>query len=411
MAKRDDKPRDSKNEFAMARTAQINPQILSWARETAGLTIEEAAEKLGLKDVAKASAAEKLAQAEAGTRPVTQTFLEKVATTYRRPLLTFYLPQPPARGDRGEDFRTISGTTSTRANAMLDALLRDVRARQQMLREILAEDDDARPLTFVASVGVEIRATLGVTIADQRRPNSPADLFANLRGAAERAGIYVLLLGDLGSYHSDIGEDVFRGFALADDLAPIVVINDNDAAPARSFTLIHELAHLWLGASGVSGPLRGMSDNAIERLCNAVASEFLLPPEAIGDLAKARGADFNSVLAFTATVARDWNVSQGAVAYRLTEQRLIAEDVANELFRYFAERWRAERQRARDTRDADEAGPSYYVVRRSRLGTALLGVVRRALQANVLTHTKAGKILGVKPTAVDALLQERPQAA
>ena len=420
MAKRDGKQRDSETEFAMARTVQINPQILSWARETAGLTIGEAAEKLGLKDVAKASAVEKLAQAEAGTRPVSQSLLEKAATTYRRPLLTFYLPQPPARGDRGEDFRTISGTTTTRANAMLDALLRDVRARQQMLREIVAEDDDARPLAFVASVGTDrgaraisasIRTTLGVTVADQRRPNSPAELFATLRGAAERSGIYVLLLGDLGSYHSDIGEDVFRGFALADDLAPLVVINDNDAAPARSFTIIHELAHLWLGASGVSGPLRGVSDNAIERLCNAVAGEFLLPPDVIGNLAQARGADFTSALALTASVARDWNVSQGAVAYRLIEQRLITEDVANELFRYFAERWRAERQRARDTRDADETGPSYYVVRRSRLGAALLGVVRRALQANLLTHTKAGKILGVKPTAVDALLQERTQAA
>ncbi len=79
VAKRDSKQRDSGTEFAMARTAQINPQILAWARETAGLTIEEAAEKLGLKDVAKASAAEKSAQAqaEAGTRPVSQTFLDK----------------------------------------------------------------------------------------------------------------------------------------------------------------------------------------------------------------------------------------------------------------------------------------------------------------------------------------------
>ena len=123
-----------------------------------------------------------------------------------------------------------------------------------------------------------IRTLLGVTEDQQRRSKGSTQLFALLRSAAERAGIYILLLGDVGSYHSDIGEDVFRGFALADELAPFVVINDNDAEAARPFTLIHELAHIWIGASGVSGPLRDVPENVVERFCNDTASEFLLPP-------------------------------------------------------------------------------------------------------------------------------------
>jgi transcriptional regulator with XRE-family HTH domain len=85
----------------MAQVAQINPRILSWARETAGLSPEEAAEKLGLTSTAKATAAEKLRQLEGGLRPISQGMLQKASTTYRRPLVTFYLPQPPARGERG----------------------------------------------------------------------------------------------------------------------------------------------------------------------------------------------------------------------------------------------------------------------------------------------------------------------
>ena len=404
----------------MVDTVEINPRMLSWARETAGLSVEEAAEKLGLKTTAKASAAEKLLQVEGGSRAISHGLLQKAVSTYRRPLITFYLAQPPARGERGEDFRTVTGAVSPRDNAMLDALIRDVRARQQMLREVLAEDEDVRRLPFVAacqigqganSVAAAIRATLGVTIADQRRARDPAGLFSLLRAAAERAGIYVLLLGDLGSHHSDIGEDVFRGFALADDFAPFVVINDNDAAPARAFTLVHELAHIWIGASGVSGPLRGASENAVERFCNSVAGEFLLPADAVAGLAAARGADVARALALTDDVARAWNVSQGVVTYRLLVNGWISDDVATTMFTIFAERWRAERRRVQQTRDPDDTGPGYFIVRRSRLGAALLDVVRRALQADTLTHTKAARILGVSPTAVDKLLAERQRAA
>jgi len=412
---------ESRSELTMTYVAEINPRILSWARETAGFSPEEAAEKLGLKSTARASAAEKLLQAETGARPVSQGLLEKAAVTYRRPLITFYLPQPPTRGDRGEDFRTVTGAApSLRQDALLDALIRDVRTRQQLLHEAMLEDEDTRLLTFVASsrtsdganqVATKIRTTLGVSTDDQRRAKDAGTLFSLLRTAAERAGIFVLLLGDLGSYHSDIGEEVFRGFALADAVAPFVVINDNDVAPARSFTLLHELAHIWIGASGVSGPLQAIPANAVERFCNEVAGAFLLPPDALETMAAARGADFDRALALTDDIARTWNISQGVVAYRFLLNRWITDEVATQLFQAFADRWRAQRQHTRDHREPNERGPHPDVVRRSKLGQGLLDTVQRALQAEVLTYTKAARILGVGPTAVDRLLRERPRAA
>jgi Zn-dependent peptidase ImmA (M78 family)/transcriptional regulator with XRE-family HTH domain len=406
----------------MARAVQINPRLMAWARETAGLSLEEAAAKLGLKDTTKTTAAEKLLQVETGARPVSQGTRQTAASVYRRPLVSFYLPQPPSRGERGEDFRTFAGGSgaSPREEAMLDALVRDVRGRQQLLREVVLEDDDARPLSFVASCQVsdgatvlaaKIRAVLGVSIEDQRRSKDAGALFVLLRAAAERAGVYVLLLGDLGSYHSDIGEDIFRGVALADDITPFVVINDNDAQAARSFTLLHELAHLWVGASGVSGPLRAAAGNVVEGFCNAVASEFLLPPGAIETLAATSGPDFGSAMALTGQIAQTWNVSQGAVAYRLLVSGWISDELAGELFRAFAARWRAQKVRDREARAPEDSGPNFYVVRRSRLGAGLLDTVRRALRDNVLTHTKAARILGVPPTTVDQLLRERQRAA
>ena len=400
----------------MAQAEQINPRILTWARETAGLSVEEAAEKLGLKDTAKASAASKLLELESGERDLAQTTLQKAVSVYRRPLIAFYMSQPPARGERGEDFRAGSGSVSARDNGTLDALLRDVRARQQMLRQVLEDEDEARPLPFVGSARIEhgakkvaasLRAALDVSEEQQRLNKRPDGLFTLLRTAAERIGVYVLLLGDVGSHHSDIGEDIFRGFALADDVAPFVVINDNDAVAARAFTLMHELAHIWLGSSGVSGPLNGMSGNAIERFCNDVAGMFLLPPDAIPDLSSLLTADFQAVTHAIERIAGEWNVSEPAVAYRFARNGWIEGAIATALFKIFVDRWRLQKQRARETRQPDERGPSYYVVRRHRLGPALLGVVRRALQGETLTHTRAAKILGVSPASVGPLLQER----
>jgi hypothetical protein len=284
----------------MTRAVQINPRLLSWARETAGLGPEDAAAKLGLKSTARATAAEKLLLAEEGKRPIGRSMLEKAAAIYRRPLVTFYLSDPPRRGERGEDFRTISRVVSPREDAALDTLIRDIRTRQQLLREALIEDEDTRSLEFVASCQIDngakavasrIRNTLRVTTAEQKRARAPAALFNLLRDRAEKAGIFVLLLGDLGSHHSDISEETFRGFALADDVAPFVVINDNDATSARSFTLMHELAHVWLGRTGVSGSLRGAPANIAEHFCNEVAGEFLLPPEALEAIAATGPAD------------------------------------------------------------------------------------------------------------------------
>ena len=136
----------------MGPSERINPDILKWARETAGLSLAEAAEKLGLKDTAKATAVEKLHKLETGGGDPGQTCLRKAVAAYRRPLITFYLPAPPKRGERGEDFRSQTGTVSARDNATLDALVRDVRARQQMLREALEEQEDGTELLpFVAS--------------------------------------------------------------------------------------------------------------------------------------------------------------------------------------------------------------------------------------------------------------------
>ena len=227
--------------------------------------------------------------------------------------------------------------------------------------------------------------------------------------------MFVLLVGDLGSYHTELSAEVFRGFVISDKVAPFVVINDKDAQAARSFTLVHELAHIWLNISGVSGapsPEKPQSlHDRIERFCNDVAGEFLLPVVALREQpARPEADDKQSAADIIQTLAHDWSISEPMVAYRLNRIGLVETAIYRELVAEYAVRWQRHRRRQRELLRDSEGGPDPHVIKRYKLGNALVDVVRRTLRDNTLTHTKAAKLLGVKPGSVERLLRGYEQS-
>ena len=393
----------------------VNPEILVWARESAGFDVEEAAVKAGFKNSQKASAGEKLATLEAGDRQPTRNQLVKFASVYKRPLITFYLAEPPKTGERGQDFRQTPGTRDRRDNGRLDALLRDVKARQEMVRDILVDEDDFDAPDFVGSAHMKfgvskvvqmIADTLAFDFTDlELRKGDPNTLFSRLRKAAEDAGVFVLVLGDLGSHHTQFTADVFRGFAIADSVAPFVVINAKDARPARVFTLLHELAHIWLGKTGVSGTVSTAQPKSeaaeIERFCNDVAGEFLLPD---GHFRKAgvpfEPHDTEAAEACIDLVASRWSVSEPMVAYRFQRTGELTEGAYQNLRQKYHLRWIANVKKEKAKQKEADGGPSGYVIKYHNLGSALVDVVHRNFRERNLTHTNAARLLGSKPISV-----------
>lgn len=350
---------------------------------------------------------------EAGDVEPTRRQLVAMARQYRRPLVTFYLPEPPRQGQRGHDFRTLPAHYSPANEALVDALVRDLIARQGLVRAALEDEEDVEPVVFVASVersdGViavmnAIKEGLEVDRGELWACSSPEDAFALLRSYVERAGIFVLLAGNLGSHHTNIDLEAFRGLALADPIAPFVVINDQDAPAAWTFTLVHELAHIWLGQTGISGE---HVDNDVERFCNDVASEFLLPREVLESVASdGRLQNIDDAVELIQGVARTYRVSHSMVAYKLYRQRQIDVRTWESLRERFRDLWLSHKDAKRHDQRRRPRGPSYYVVRRHRLGSGLLNVTGRLLRDGSLSTSKAGRVLGVKPTKVGRLLQE-----
>ncbi len=247
----------------------VNHDILVWARKEANLSLFRAANKAGIKDLKARGQKEgipstmRLERWEQGIETPTFPQLEKLATkAYRRPVLTFFLTEPPIKLTRLQDFRTIGGRAidSDLFSPEFSALVRQIEALQLNVHDLLL-DIGSKPLPFVASitpnatpiqVAQQIRSVLEYSFKNQRDTGDYNQVFSDIRNKAEQHGIFILLEGNLGSYHTNIAPEVFRGLAISDNIAPFIVTNPNDAKPAMIFTLIHELSHVFRGETGIS---------------------------------------------------------------------------------------------------------------------------------------------------------------
>ena len=127
----------------------VNSEILLWARKTANLTPEQAVDKLQIRDVRGVSAVQRLVAYETGQAAPPRGLLVRMAKYYRRPLLAFFLSAPPEikaqvkvdGRERGVDFRVLPGSAPAPQSAIVDALLRDVRTRQSMIRAVLEDEE------------------------------------------------------------------------------------------------------------------------------------------------------------------------------------------------------------------------------------------------------------------------------
>ena len=254
----------------------INRDLLTWARQRAGMDSLELAERFP-----------KLSEWEGGTALPTLRQLEEFAHTVHVPIGYLFLPSPPQEALPIPDFRTLADRVVTRPSPNLLDTIYLCQQRQDWFRDY-ARLHALAPSAVVGSARIQdapelvaagMRQALALSAEDQQRLPTWTDALRQLVAKAEDAGVLVMASSILGSNsHRKLDVEEFRGFALADDLAPLVFINAADSKAAQMFTLAHELAHLWLGESGISDPVAGrLPEQRVERWCNSVAAEFLVP--------------------------------------------------------------------------------------------------------------------------------------
>jgi Zn-dependent peptidase ImmA (M78 family) len=181
-----------------------------------------------------------------------------------------------------------------------------------------------------------------------------------------------------------------------------VVVNDQDAKSAWPITLLHEVAHIWLGATGISGSI---PERRVEKFCDQVASEILIPEAELNhEFPYDALADFNSAVQAIDQFSSARKASSRLVAFRLLTRGAISRDLYNTLSTHFFERWKAIKDRQKQRAKESSGGPSYYVLKRMRVGSALIGTSERLMRSGELSTMQAATVLGVRALKLGNLL-------
>lgn len=261
---------------------EVNPDLLRWARERAGFSVAALTRRFPHLD----------AWERRETRPTLKQ-LERFAQATYAPLGYLFLPEPPVETVPIPDFRTMRNARVGHPTPDLLDTVYICQQRQEWYRDFARSAGEDR-LTFVSSARVTddvvsaaaiIRQSLGFDVEERRRMPSWTDALRRFIDQADGLGILVMCSGVvLNNNRRHLDPEEFRGFALADDLAPLVFINGADTKAAQMFTLAHELAHIWLGQSAVSDAQAvSLPEHTVERWCNQVAAELLVPLAVLRD--------------------------------------------------------------------------------------------------------------------------------
>jgi Zn-dependent peptidase ImmA (M78 family) len=258
----------------------IQPQMLRWARERAGFSVDALGKRFP-----------KLGAWEEGDLEPTLKQLERYAKATHVPVGFLFLPEPPEEPLPIPDLRTVASAKAGPPSPDLLDTIYLCQQRQDWFRDFARAVGESA-LDFVGSSTIRdsvvetasrMAEVLAFPVEARRKAPTWTEALRRFIGQAEAAGVLVMCSGVVGNNtRRALDPEEFRGFALADDLAPLLFINGADTKAAQMFTLAHELAHIWLGQSAVTdAEASRVPRDDVERWCNQVAAEFLVPLESI----------------------------------------------------------------------------------------------------------------------------------
>ncbi|MFK4223423.1 ImmA/IrrE family metallo-endopeptidase [Streptomyces sp. NPDC019890] len=296
---------------------RVEPDLLQWAVERAGWSEETIAQRVP-----------HLEEWLAGSARPTLKQLERFAHATHAPLGLLFLPEPPEEPVPIPDMRTLGNRAITRPSVDLLETIYSCQSRQEWYRSY-ATTHGLPEVDFVGSadtsvtperVAAQIRQMLNFELGDRSAFNSWDDARRKLIDRIEKIGVLVMVSGIVGTdTHRRLKPEEFRGFALVEPAAPLIFINGADTKAAQIFTMVHELAHVWLGESALSdAAMARPSDNDAELWCNRVAAEVLVP------LAEIR-TEYRGEPAITELerLARKYRVSTLVILKRLYDARFF----------------------------------------------------------------------------------------
>ena len=381
----------------MKQPIPINPSVLQWARETAGLQIDEVVQKLKRKRITRQT----IEAWEKGEETPTYIELENLAyNVYKRPIALFFFPNPPEEETPKQSFRTLPGEEIDALTSRAHYLLKQAKALQINLQELydnvnptdrqILHDIKFLPDTHITQAVNIVRDYLTISLDIQFSWKSEDEAFKAWRSALENCGIFV--------FKEAFQEDTISGFCFFDQEFPIIYINNSMPCTRQIFTLFHELAHLLFRIGGIDkrnddyiNYLHG-DDRKIETFCNQFAGAFLVPDDDFEN----RVNEINTENDIQITkLSHLYRVSREVILRKLFDRKIVNQ----QQYRSMVEDWNNK------SSNKGGSGGNYYLNKGVYLGTAYIEKVFQKMYQNRISMEQASEYLGVKATNMPKMEQ------
>jgi len=362
--------------------AYITGSVLEWARKRSGLSRDSIGDTIH-------ATPRQVADWEGGSAHPPFQKAQQLAKVLRIPFGFLFLPEPPTEDLPLPDFRTLD--RNYRPTPDFLALLNDVLVKQDWFRDYITEAGDLPPKFVgkftienkITDVAANIRDVIGISQSLRTTVRSWSEYLSALSRNAEDAGILVMRSSVVGnSTKRKISADEVQGFAISDSRAPLVFVNSDDYKASQIFTLVHELAHIWIGQSAISNPDETQIGNDnVEAFCNKVAAQTLVPEEEF-----LRVWDGN-----------DADVAIGKIAKWFWVSTLVVLRRARELERISSARFQKLKAREREkVVQVSAGGGDYYRNVVARMGGRLTYAVLGEVQQQRILLREASSLLDMK---------------
>ncbi|MDI3500189.1 MAG: hypothetical protein PWP50_1233 [Synergistaceae bacterium] len=367
----------------MARVeVKVKPEMIRWALERSARRAEDLHERFP-----------KLAAWEEGLVCPTLKQLEDFAKAARVPIGYLFLNAPPEERVPIQDLRTMAMRGVRRPSPDLLDVIYLCQGRQEWYRDYARiTGEPARRFVgsatlqdSIETVAGRMRCELGLDIEERQRIPTWTHALRRFVEQADELGVLVMISSVVGANNRrKLDPEEFRGFALCDELAPLVFINGTDTKAAQMFTLAHELAHLWLGESALSdvGPVT-VPTSAIEKWCNRVAAELLVPLDSLRAEYRT-DADLQGELN---RLAQHYKVSTLVVLRRIYDAGALSRDELWYNYEHELERLR---------HMAEVSGGDFYLSQTARAGKRFARALITSTFEGHTSFTEAFRLLGVR---------------
>lgn len=371
----------------------FNTTVLTWARERAGLSLEDVANKLH-KDQ------DTIEKWELGEEAPTYVQLEKLAYEILKcPLAVFFFPTPPDEADLRKSFRTLPDSELAKLTHDTLLAIRYAAAMQISLYEINEGTNPADNIIFKnvkLGVGDDIRKAcrsirnfIGISVGQQKACSKYNDALKMWRDAVSRVGIFI--------FKRSMRQREISGFSIYDNEFPVIMVNNSNAFSRQIFTIFHELSHLLLGNNGITQTdtsyVFGLDkeEKAIEVFCNQVAAESLVPTD-----------DFEQYIHLDPD---NETVSELANLYKVSREVILRKyydvgKVNGEQYREIVFKWNAQLE---GRGSANGPGGNYYATKAAYLGEQYIRLAFNKYYSGGCSLEQLADYLDVKPNNVQRL--------